>query len=127
MGEYINISDSVFITIFSMIVVFTVLIIISYLIKGLSNIAGGGRKPQSPRTNPVIEDRVEERTKNKVVEEINTNDINDEELVAVIAAAIASSLGVSIPEVNIKSIKRMPQTTPAWAETGRREQMFGKL
>lgn len=126
MGEYINISDSVFITIFSMIVVFTVLIIISYLIKGLSNIAGGGRKPQPPRTNPVTEDRVEERIENKV-EEITTNDINDEELVAVIAAAIASSLGVSIPEVNIKSIKRMPQTTPAWAETGRREQMFGKL
>lgn len=126
MGEYINISDSVFITIFSMIVVFTVLIIISYLIKGLSNIAGGGRKPQPPRTNPVTGDRVEERIENKV-EEITTNDINDEELVAVIAAAIASSLGVSIPEVNIKSIKRMPQTTPAWAETGRREQMFGKL
>lgn len=122
MGEYINISDSVFITIFSMIVVFTVLIIISYLIKGLSNIAGGGRKPQPPRTNPVTEDRIENK-----VEEITTNDINDEELVAVIAAAIASSLGVSIPEVNIKSIKRMPQTTPAWAETGRREQMFGKL
>ena len=127
MGEYINISDSVFITVFSMIVVFIVLTIISYLIKGLSNIAGGGRKPQPPRTNPAVENRVEERTENKVVEEIATNDINDEELVAVIAAAIASSLGVSIPEVNIKSIKRMPQTTPAWAETGRREQMFGKL
>ena len=122
MGEYITISDSVFITVFSMIVVFIVLTIISYLIKGLSNIAGGGRKPQPLRDNPVTEERIENK-----VEEITTNDINDEELVAVIAAAIASSLGVSIPEVNIKSIKRVPQTTPAWAETGRREQMFGKL
>ncbi|MBU5440393.1 OadG family protein [Tissierella sp. MSJ-40] len=127
MGEYITISNSVFITVFSMIIVFTVLIIISYLIKGLSNIAGGGKKPQPPKANPVIENRTEDRIENKVEEEIATNDINDEELVAVIAAAIASSLGVSIPEVNIKSIKRMPQTTPAWAETGRREQMFGKL
>jgi len=53
--------------------------------------------------------------------------VDDEELIAVIAASIAASLGVRVPEINIKSIKRIPQRTPIWGQAGRQELIYRKL
>lgn len=123
MGNYITIGDSLIITVFSMAVVFVALIGISYLID-LLRIASdrNGNTKGSNKANAI-----EEKEVKKVEESSVQKNLNDEELVAVISAAIAASLGVSIPEVNIKSIKRVPETTPAWAAMGRREQILGKL
>lgn len=46
-------------------------------------------------------------------------------MVAAIAAAIAASLDVSIPQIRIREIRRISQNTPVWADMGRREQMKG--
>lgn len=62
-----------------------------------------------------------------VVKAEDENLVDDEELVAVIAASIAASLGVSVPEINIKSIRRIPQRTPIWAQAGRQEMIYRKL
>ncbi len=123
MGNYITIGDSLIITVFSMAVVFVALIGISYLID-LLRIASdrNGNTKGSNKANAI-----EEKEVKKVEESSVQENLNDEELVAVISAAVAVSLGVSIPEVNIKSIKRVTENTPAWAAMGRREQILGKL
>jgi Na+-transporting methylmalonyl-CoA/oxaloacetate decarboxylase gamma subunit len=106
-----------------MAVVFVALIGISYLID-LLRIASdrNGNTKGSNKANAI-----EEKEVKKVEESSVQENLNDEELVAVISAAVAVSLGVSIPEVNIKSIKRVTENTPAWAAMGRREQILGKL
>jgi len=123
LGNYITIGDSLIITVFSMAVVFVALIGISYLID-LLRIASdrNGNTKGSNKANAI-----EEKEVKKVEESSVQENLNDEELVAVISAAVAVSLGVSIPEVNIKSIKRVTENTPAWAAMGRREQILGKL
>jgi len=63
----------------------------------------------------------------------NDNDINyeqnkiDEELVAIIAASIAMILDKAIPEINIKTIKRVPQYYSPWTDMGRKENMINKI
>ena len=52
---------------------------------------------------------------------------SDEELVAVIAAAVSASMGVGVPDINIKSIKRVPQSATPWTRMGKIEQLLGKL
>lgn len=122
MGDFISFGDSLIITVFSMAVVFLGLIVLAMLISVLKNI-GGEKKEVATTKEPVAPIK----TKEPIVEKIKETNVNDEELVAVIAAAIAASLGVSVPEVNIKSIRRIPQNSPAWSAAGRQEQIYGKL
>ena len=121
MGDIISVGDSLVITVFSMIVVFVVLIIISFLISALKSV--GGEKKVETKEQVVKQESI------KADENLQISDtkVNDEELVAVISAAIAASLGVSIPEINIKSIRRVEQRTLAWSSAGRQEQIFNKL
>lgn len=52
----------------------------------------------------------------------------DEELIAVITAAIQSSMAVTPGcKLQVKSFRRVGQTTPVWNRTGRLEQIAGKL
>lgn len=121
MGDFITFGDSLIITVFSMAVVFTGLIVLAMLISVLKNI--GGNKEAAATKEPITSTKAKE----PVVDKIENDTTNDEELVAVIAAAVAASLGVSIPEVNIKSIRRIPQSSPTWAIAGRQEQIYSKL
>lgn len=117
MGNNVTLSESLVITVFSMLVVFVVLILISYLIRILK-VASIGKKDKVQTTESNI-------MESKVVEKEEVSKTDDEELVAVIAAAVAANLGVSVPQIRIKEIKRVYQNTPLWAETGRREQIKG--
>ena len=119
MGENITIGQSLLITVFSMLVVFVVLLGISYLIDLLRVTTNGEDKK---KTQDVKTEKIETK------QEISTQEnLDDEELVAVIAAAVAASMGVEIPDINIKSIRRTSSRSPIWAETGRREYISGKL
>lgn len=119
MGDHVTIGQALIITGFAIVVVFLGLIVISILIDALKVISGDK------------EDKKQEEVKSVVApvkdEEPVIDKVDDEELVAVIAAAIAASMGVSIPEINIKSIRRIPQTQPAWAAASRQEQISSKL
>ena len=124
----ISFFDSVIVTIFSMIVVFLCLIAIAGIINRI--------KVLSAEKKIVV-------VSNKLVDNIKVNDLgdfnntvevaesskdfNEEELVAVIAAAIATNLGVGIPDINIQTIRRIPQGTSPWSDMGRKEQLLGKL
>lgn len=122
MGNIISIGDSLVITVFSMAIVFVVLIAISYLIDILRITTNGneGKKKSN------IEDTKTQKPAISKTAKVEEN-VNDEEIVAVISAAIAASLGVATQNLNIKSIRRIPQTNPIWSDIGRREQMMGRL
>ena len=121
MGEYISIGDSLIVTFFSITMVFLVLIVISVFISLLKNVNRIGKTEKSKDTKIVGKSN-----KNTVEVEENTS-VNDEELVAVISAAIAASLGVSVPEINIKKINRVSGNSTAWARAGMQEQLASKL
>lgn len=118
MGDVITIGDSLIITVFSMVVVFLTLLIISYLIDGLRVATGKKDNTEKVKTQDPIKES------DTVVEEPVKE---DEEIVAVIAAAIAASEGVSIPQVKINTIRRVSNNISTWAKVGREEQMFNKL
>jgi len=121
LAEKVTLFDSLIITVFSMSVVFAVLILIAYLIKLLKAISTDEKEKQ-------VENIKQETVVNKMDEIIEDSEqADDEELVAVISAAIAASLGVSIPEINIKAIRRINQPIPSWAQAGRTEQIMKRL
>ncbi|MDR7855687.1 OadG family transporter subunit [Tissierella sp.] len=120
MGNNISFGDSLIITVFSMVVVFAALLALATLISILKNLSKE-RKIEAT-TKPSEPVKAKGVAPTELVEASN-----DEELVAVIAAAIAASLGVSVPDINIKSIRRVSQSTPAWAAMGRQERIYGKL
>ncbi len=119
MGDKITMGDSLTITIFSMIIVFLALLIISFLIDILRTVSNKNEKKDDNQKLNIVTEKEKEKEEQGIAE--------NEELVAVIAAAIAASEGVSIPQVKIKTIKRMPQHTPVWAKTGREEQILNIL
>lgn len=117
MGDIISIGEALTITFFSIAVVFVGLILLSLCI-GVLKAVSGEKKPndtEKPKTKAIKQEKVAENT------------TNDEELVAVIAAAVAASLGVSVPEINISSIRRIQQNTTNWAAASRQEQIYGRL
>ena len=122
MGEYISLSQGLLIAVVSIVAVFVVLILIAFLISGLK--AFGGEKKEK------IEIKEASSTATIAnVDEVKTQDPNviTEELVAVIAAAIAANLGMNIPDINIKSIRRVPQMTTTWSNVGSMKQTMGRL
>ena len=67
------------------------------------------------------------KNKNLAKDEKVLSQENNEELVSVISAAISASMGVGIPEINIKSIRRVPQYNSLWNGIGKIEVMKGKF
>lgn len=122
MGEFIGIGDALIVTLFSVVMVFLVLIVISIFIGMLK---GLDRKKEEPfLANESKLDLIKDKT---IKEQEALNMANDEELVAVISAALAASMGLKLPEINIKSIRRLNNNSPAWARAGKQEQIYGKL
>lgn len=70
----------------------------------------------------VVKTPVEVATPSVVVEEDN-----QEELVAVITAAIAASLQTSTHNIVVRNITRVVDATPAWGRAGRVEQMNSRF
>lgn len=121
MAEKITLLDSLVITVFSMAVVFAVLASISFLIRILKAVSNGGEKKEA-------KNQIQGNLNVKPVSNIKEKEaVEDEELVAVISAAIAASLGVSIPEVRIRTIRRVNQNTTSWVQANKIEQVMKRL
>lgn len=120
MFNNVSIGDGLLVTVFSMAIVFIVLVAISFLIDILrKTLAEDGTKKQEVKEIEVKEEFKEEPVKSK--------EMDDEELVAVIAAAIACSMGVELPDINIKSIKRVSPKSTAWQNVARQEQIIKNI
>lgn len=97
-----------------MAITFAVLVFLWFAIAVVSKILQSAEaKKSKPEKLEVIEKAVP-----TVVEEDE-----DEELIAVISAAIAASLNTSIHNIVVKNIVRSNDRSPSWAKTGRIEQM----
>lgn len=119
MNQYVTFSDSLVITLFSMIIVFVGLVIISVLISGLKYL----NRQEEGRGEKLEE--IEKTVVDKGVED--SIDMEDqEELVAVIAAAISASMGIPVEDFNIRNIKRADTKDP-WSQTAIREGLSNKL
>lgn len=92
MGEYITMSESVFIALISMMVVFLVLVLISILIYGLGFIKEEEKEVGKP-------------TKRTVPNQ-GTLDVS-EESIAVIAATLISVMNTNVENFKINSIKKV--------------------
>lgn len=105
-----------------MVVVFIALLAIAYIINILKIVLNGKEEKEKEQG---LENK--EIVQIKEVEGTPPKEADDKELVAVIAAAIASSLGVAIPQIRIKTIRRINTLSPAWSEAGRKEQITNRL
>lgn len=110
-GEII--SYGAVITIEGMIVVFLILILIMVTIYGMG-LFSGDKKKNKKASAPVTE----------VVEEIPADTVNEEELIAVLTAAVAACMGTSSASVNIRSYKKV---SPAWGNAAKREALDNRF
>jgi len=69
----------------------------------------------------------EEQSTNVKNNEIAEVEIDNAELVAVIAAAISATLNTSTCNIVVKNIRRVNNESPAWAKAGRTEQIGSML
>ncbi len=115
-GETISFGEGLLITALGMGVTFLALIALSFMLDLLRILFY-----KDPNKNKPVEVK-EEAPKVQEVE-IVKEDKEDEELIAVITAAIAASINTSTHNIIVKNIFRVQDTTPAWNKAGRLEQM----
>lgn len=95
--------EGLLVTGFSMFIVFAVLIILQYIIKLQTFLLkGAGNKKNAGTTNKIESN--EEHVHGESA--LNGEEENEEEIVAVIMAAISAQAGVPISQLRIRSIKR---------------------
>ena len=64
---------------------------------------------------------IEDVKETPVVETKAEDDVDDDELIAILTAAVAASLNTSTYNLNIKSYRRINDVRPAWNKQGLRE------
>jgi sodium pump decarboxylase gamma subunit len=68
------------------------------------------------------------KKKTQAVSEVQEEDVtDDEELIAVISAAIASSMETSVRNIVVKNIVRVNDDTPTWGKVARIDQVNSRL
>ena len=95
-------------TVFSVLII---LMIVLFIMKAVFY-----KKPQAPAAV-----QTPEAPAASAPEPVKTDTMDDEELVAVITAAIAASLNTSTYNLRIKSLRRIDNNQPAWNRAGIRE------
>ncbi len=103
-------SEGLKVTATGLIIVFSVLIILMIVMMIMKVVFYKENKPVSatPKTEPA----------ETTVSASSEKDIEEGELIAVLTAAIAASLNTSTYNLNIKSYKRITNTSPAWNKAG---------
>lgn len=118
--------DAINMAIIGTVVVFAALIVIIICIKIYTGIiAKFENKKNNNGNNGGGKDVTVQPTVN-----VNPSSSVDElspELIAVISAAIAASMGSSGIGLQVKSIKRIGHTTPIWNVAGRKEYILSKI
>ena len=113
LGEHVTMNQTLVVTVFSMAIVFLSLLAISFILDIFKvTMSGKGKKNKEEiKPDTIIKEKPQETKE------------NEEELVAVITAALAASLGKSVDGLIVKNIRRIPDSEPAWIKAGRLELM----
>lgn len=106
-------SEGLLVTVTGLVIVFSVLIILMLLLMGMKAVF----YKDSTAT------KVEVKENNNVMPAVATTrnkseSIDDEELIAVLTAAVAASLNTSTYNLQIKSYRRIGNNSPAWNKAG---------
>lgn len=112
-------AGSFMVTVLSMLIVFSVLIILMISIRAMQYMIFSKQEKK-------IVESVNEITEQTVVAQ---SDIirENEELIAVIAAAVAGSMGCSISDIRVVNIVRLREEQSAWARSGLLKQINQRL
>ncbi len=102
------------VTLLSMFIVFVVLVILIGVIKSLDILINGKTKKINHENIDIIE--IEEEPEEDSLE-----------LIAVITAVIACSIGVNESKIRVVNINRVNDISPSWAKNGRTEQIQSRL
>lgn len=111
------------VTLLSMAVVFIILFLLQVSIQVMARGLNPSNKENEGLQKAEIKPNITSETKIEKPQNQELKANNDEEICAVIAAAVASSMGVSQSDIRIKNIKRVGDQSPAWAKAGRIDQM----
>ena len=106
-GNVVSFKEAMFISLFAMLIVFLVLLFLSFMIDFTASIISNNKKNKYENAN--IQKDNNENTK--------TVD-NDTRLVAIIAASISCMMNVDINDIRITKIKRIGNTNSIWSEKG---------
>ncbi|MCM8900857.1 OadG family protein [Caldicoprobacter algeriensis] len=107
--------------------VFVALIGLVFIIKALHRLTDKNARLQgATKPEQVFEPAQKSDAVNNAVQ-LQWKDEEDEELIAVIAAAVAASLHRSTHDIVVRSIRRVPSITPIWNRVGRQEQIATRL
>lgn len=118
LGDKISMSDALMVTVFSMLIVFSALLAINFILKGFKVFLYKEKKDNATK---VKKETQKQTTASK--EQIINQDNNEEELVAVLTAALAASLSRPASDIRIRKITRINQSSSIWSRAGRLEQM----
>jgi len=112
-GESVSATEALIVTVFSMTLVFLTLFAINLML----DVFGIGHKNSKAKKK---KEQEQKQVEQKVVES-TSNQSDDEELVAVITAALMQSLNTTADNLIIRRIRQIQD--PTWAQTGRIENM----
>ncbi|MDF2521922.1 MAG: sodium pump decarboxylase subunit gamma [Clostridia bacterium] len=110
------------VTLFGIVIVFLVLVALWGILAMMKSFFG--EKGNKTANQNVIKN--EPAPAAVAVAKAEPQDAEDDELIAVIMAAISASLG-SQSNLVIKKITRVGDSTPIWGQIGRHEQMLNRL
>ncbi|SKB44037.1 sodium pump decarboxylases, gamma subunit [Acetoanaerobium noterae] len=106
-------------TALSMAIVFLVLVLLIGIIKAMDSMVNPKSKQENEENNEF--DNIQSYEQ----EQEPSEDIS--ELIAVISAAVACSMGVSESKIRVVNINRVGNDSPTWAKNGRLEQLQNRL
>ena len=113
-------SEGLKVTATGLIIVFSVLIILMLVMMLMKVIFyNPGQKKKAAET--VVPETAPEPEKAEKIEKAAKSGIDEGELIAVLTAAVAASLNTSAYKLNIKSYRRIENTSPAWNKAGVRD------
>ena len=117
LGEKISMSDALMVTVFSMIIVFSTLLAISFILKCFKVVFY-----KEKNANVTKAKKVTQKESSATKDPKPKQESNDEELIAILTAALAASLARPTSDIRIRKITRTNQSSSIWARLGRVEQ-----
>ena len=108
-----KLTGSMIVTLLGVGIVFAALILLFFTIVAMEKIIVKSQPKKEVELKPI----------NDVEEEETEDVVEDTELVAVITAAVASSLNTSTHNIIVRNITRVEDATPSWAKAGRINQI----
>ena len=106
-GNVVSFKEAIFISLFAMLIVFLVLLILSFMIDFTALIINNNKQKNATQIKTIKDDNTK-----------GNNNIKDTKLVAIIAASIACMMNTDIDNIRITKIKRVINTNSIWSEKG---------